>query len=194
MTHCASLYACIRRAAAGFFESDLPEIRANARDIWRTIPALRGGARIAERVDRVVQLLNAGKGADDLMRIALDAHVEGELSKIMSRRRFAREDAPALRALIARLQGTVWDDGSDEPVRVSAVLVADRLNPWTLGQRDALFIENVWARRSAQSVDFHVDAWRSTGDGLSRQDGRRLQEIFGVPRDWPETPGAQTDL
>ncbi|WP_262031052.1 hypothetical protein [Microvirga sp. Mcv34] len=93
-----------------------------------------------------------------------------------------------------RLPDGVWN-GPRGPqcTRLSAVLIADRLGPWTLGQRNAMFVENLWAARSAHVIDFRVMAWRRDGESLRRQDGISLQEIFDVPAGWPERGGAPTD-
>ncbi len=87
----------------------------------------------------------------------------------------------------SRLQDGVWD-GPNGPqcTRLSAVLVAERLGPWTLGQRSAVFVENMWASRPADFVDFRVDAWRREGDDLCRLEGESLQTIFGISNEWPE--------
>lgn len=95
---------------------------------------------------------------------------------------------------MGRLRDGVWH-GPKGPqcTKLSAVLVARGLCPWTLGQRDAVFIENAWTKRSASFVDFRTAAWRCAGDVMRHSDGQSVQEIFGVPRDWPETFGAETD-
>jgi hypothetical protein len=93
-----------------------------------------------------------------------------------------------------RLCDGVWH-GPNGPqcTKLSAVLVARGLCPWTLGQRDAVFIENAWAKRSASFINFRTAAWRCAGDVMRHSDGQPVHEIFGVPRDWPETFGAETD-
>lgn len=93
-----------------------------------------------------------------------------------------------------RLCDGVWH-GPKGPqcTKLSAVLVTRGLFPWTLGQRDAVFIENAWPKRSAGFVDFRTVAWRCDGDVIRRSDGQSVQEIFGIPRDWPSTFGTETD-
>jgi hypothetical protein len=95
---------------------------------------------------------------------------------------------------MGRLRDGVWH-GPNGPqcTKLSAVLVTRGLCPWTLGQRDAVFIENAWTKRSASFVDFRTEAWRCAGGVMRHRDGQSVQEIFGVPRDWPETFGAETD-
>jgi hypothetical protein len=93
-----------------------------------------------------------------------------------------------------RLRDGVWyGPNGPQCTRLSGVLVARGLCPWTLGQRGALFVENVWAKRSAGFVNFRTAAWRRDDDVIRRRDGQSVQEIFGIPRDWPETFGAETD-
>ena len=77
--------------------------------------------------------------------------------------------------------------------RLGAVLVMERAGPWTLGQRGGIFIENLGAERSTAFIDFRIDALRRDANNLRRQTGISLQEVFGLPREWPETPGAATD-
>jgi hypothetical protein len=93
-----------------------------------------------------------------------------------------------------RVPDGVWN-GPNGPqcTRLSAVLAAERLTPWSLGQRGARFIENPWATRPVEGLDFRIEAFRARDGRLERSAGITLQEIFGVPRDWPETPGAATD-
>lgn len=86
-----------------------------------------------------------------------------------------------------RLPDGVWS-GPTGPrcTRLSAVLAIDRLDAWSLGQRQALFVENLWASRSAGFVDFNVDALRPDGGDLKKIPGGSLQQLFGLPTDWPE--------
>jgi len=94
----------------------------------------------------------------------------------------------------SRLPDGVWfGPKGPQCTRLSGVLVACDLGPWTLGQKDAMFIENISASRPAGFVDFRVPAWRVADGGLRRHDGVSLQSVFNLSADWPEQVGAPTD-
>src|SRR5271156_5201783 len=60
-----------------------------------------------------------------------------------------------------RVPDGVWN-GPNGPqcTRLSAVLAAERLTPWSRGQRGARFIENPWATRPVEGLDFRIEAFR----------------------------------
>ncbi|MBM1170195.1 hypothetical protein [Microvirga arabica] len=86
-----------------------------------------------------------------------------------------------------RVPDGVWN-GPNGPQcrRLSAVLSTERLDAWSLGQRSACLIENPYALRVVEGLDFRVDAWRPHNNELRATSGIPLHEVFGLPHNWPE--------
>lgn len=80
-----------------------------------------------------------------------------------------------------------WRD-STGPVhtRCSGLLFVDRLSPWTLGQRSMTLILNPWARNPINLQPIGFDVGRVIDERLVWECGRSLQDVLGIPQDWPE--------
>ncbi|MCF3946954.1 hypothetical protein [Acidiphilium iwatense] len=78
--------------------------------------------------------------------------------------------------------------GSKGPIhtRVSAVLSAERLTPWDVGQRQMRLIHNPWAARPLSNLPLGVEVCEVVEDRLKKVPGLSLAEIFGLSSHWPE--------
>ncbi|MDE1150301.1 MAG: hypothetical protein PW843_27445 [Azospirillaceae bacterium] len=80
----------------------------------------------------------------------------------------------------------VWN-GPKGPqcTRLSAVLAVNCLDPWSVPQRDAVFIKNFWASRPV-GFGFKVPSIEPKGDSIALNEaGSTLAEIFELPPNWP---------
>ena len=73
--------------------------------------------------------------------------------------------------------------------RVSAVLFARRLLPWSIRQADLTLYQNPWAQRPYACALTELSRFEADGDRLVRRAGRAASDILGVPEDWPGATG-----
>lgn len=70
---------------------------------------------------------------------------------------------------------------------LSAVLVAERMDPWHLAYRRTMLFDNPWARHPTAGLDFGVDALRWSDPTIPLETiGRSLREVLGLPERWPK--------
>jgi hypothetical protein len=100
---------------------------------------------------------------------------------------FIRRTADGYQDRAGHERDGVWlEAGGPTNTRVSAVFSTERLNPWSLAQRRAQVILNPWAARPLPTSPFQTDVVDVHEERLRRSPGLSLQELFSLPKRWPE--------
>jgi hypothetical protein len=87
---------------------------------------------------------------------------------------------------MSRAPNGAWMSGSGPRyTRVSAVLVAVRLLPWTVGSAGVCLIHNPWAQRPYFSELTRLPQGIPQDGRMEWQDGESLAEVLELPAGWP---------
>lgn len=80
----------------------------------------------------------------------------------------------------------VWNGRSSPSyTRVSAVLVTERVTPWSIGQRRARLFLNPWAQHPLPDLGISLDKTVVEGELITSTEGESLGEILKLPPEWP---------
>ena len=70
--------------------------------------------------------------------------------------------------------------------RVSAVVGASQVCPWSFAQKRCTFIPNPWARQPIELGNLAVDRFQTRNDTLELISGSTIAEILTLPANWPD--------
>ena len=80
----------------------------------------------------------------------------------------------------------VWTSTSGPRyTRVSAVVVAGNVLPWTVGVSDASLVHNPWAKRPYRAELTRLRQFIPTDGRMQRHAGESLASLLGLPNRWP---------
>lgn len=87
---------------------------------------------------------------------------------------------------VSRAPNGAWtSESGPRYTRVSAVLVAVRLSPWTVGSAAVWLIHNPWAQRPYSSPLTRLPQGTPEAGRMNWHDGDSLHDVLGLPSGWP---------
>jgi hypothetical protein len=100
---------------------------------------------------------------------------------------FIRRTMDGFEDRLGRERDGIWlGAGGPTNTRVSAVFSTERLTPWSLAQRRARLFLNPWAACPLSGSPFQTDIVDVHEERLRQTPGLSVQELLGLPEDWPE--------
>jgi len=147
------------------------------------VPAIKGKASRYGKLDLpyVVALNGLSSAHDD---IALQDALFGTYVVKLSKGPDGQEVEEHLRK-----PNGVWygpPDGQPQNKRISGVLFFKRIDPWNFGSKKGVLVPNPWAEKPLPQIGLGTDVMAVEGDQLIRTDGAAMNELLGLPAEWPE--------